>query len=74
MSVQSFVDTKCLAKFCRSVREVYAGLSWPVFPNNFYTIERFNSPDQHRRPLPLWASHDIAAIMHAVGKIDIQMP
>lgn len=66
------IDIERLADFARTIRYVLTRHAAPLF---YYvqTLNRLPGTDQHTRAKPFRTAYDIAAMMHAVGKIDIHV-
>ena len=72
MPVECFVNAKCLTELCRSICKIHTRV-WPEFIEHMLAFKGLNGSNEYGRARAFWPGNNIAAVMHAVGKVHIKI-
>lgn len=73
MPVHAFVDAERLTDFCRAIGKLYAASTAAVMSHRIFSAQRLDCSNEYRRTLPFQTADNIHAVVHAIGKIHIQV-
>jgi len=73
MPILRSVDAERLADLAGAVRGILSGQPTILF-DDVDAFQRFDGTDEHAGALAFFSADDVAAVVHAVGEVDIEVP
>jgi hypothetical protein len=72
-SVQTEIDLECRRPPCGSSAQVRVYRRRPTAPEQIESVDRLTRSEQDRASVPFSSRHDVHAVVHPVGEIDVEV-